>query len=47
MNQNMMAKLQQDNIALLVALQPWEQSTFPSAFCVGIVNCEHPLRLLI
>ncbi len=36
-NENLIAKLEQDNVALVVALQPWEDSTFPSAICVGIV----------
>ncbi|OQS06757.1 hypothetical protein THRCLA_01225 [Thraustotheca clavata] len=34
-NKNLAAKLEQDNIALFVALQPWEDCRFPSPLCVG------------
>ncbi|KAF0753633.1 hypothetical protein AaE_005642 [Aphanomyces astaci] len=40
---NFAAKLQQDNVALVVALQPWEQCRFPSALCVANVQlASHP-----
>ncbi|KDO23357.1 hypothetical protein SPRG_11449 [Saprolegnia parasitica CBS 223.65] len=32
--ENLAAKLEQDNIALFVALQPWETCAFPSPLCV-------------
>ncbi|EQC27556.1 hypothetical protein SDRG_14612 [Saprolegnia diclina VS20] len=36
--ENLAAKLEQDNIALFVALQPWETCAFPSPLC--IVNVQ-------
>ncbi|OQR89348.1 hypothetical protein ACHHYP_06339 [Achlya hypogyna] len=41
--ENVAAKLQQDNVALLVALQPWEECAFPSPLCVVNVQlASHP-----
>ncbi|RQM29249.1 hypothetical protein B5M09_002500 [Aphanomyces astaci] len=39
---NFAAKLQQDNVALVVALQPWEQCQFPSALCVSYNSGKTP-----
>ncbi|ETV98801.1 hypothetical protein, variant [Aphanomyces invadans] len=40
---NFASKLQQDNVALIVALQPWEQCHFPSAVCVANLQlASHP-----
>ncbi|KAF0717330.1 Aste57867_2361 [Aphanomyces stellatus] len=44
-NATVAAHLQQDNVALLVALQPWETCHFPSAVCVVNVQlASHPDR---
>ena len=32
---NQAARAKQDNVGLIVALQPWEDSDLPSALCIG------------
>ncbi|KAG9411515.1 hypothetical protein AC1031_017152 [Aphanomyces cochlioides] len=47
-NDNIAAKLRQDNVALLAALQPWEVCRFPSALCVVNVQLAcHPALTMV
>lgn len=44
-DENLAARAQQDNIALIVALQPWETSRIPSAICIVTTQLANGIDL--